>query len=109
MALYYYKTECHGISKLAQKTIIDFPKINSKVYLQKFEPADELDKKCELLAQLINTSKHVVVHTGAGISTSAGIPDFRYLIKYFYQLQLASFGLPTIIISFVCYWILDIS
>ncbi|CAH0399542.1 unnamed protein product [Chilo suppressalis] len=44
---------------------------------EKFEPVDKLKTKCELLALLINQSKHVVVHTGAGISTSAGIPDFR--------------------------------
>ncbi|KAG7379611.1 hypothetical protein PHYPSEUDO_008338 [Phytophthora pseudosyringae] len=37
----------------------------------------ELDTKCRKLAELIATSKHLVAFTGAGISTSVGIPDYR--------------------------------
>lgn len=44
---------------------------------ERFDKDEEVNAKCEKLAQLIEASKHVVVHTGAGISTSAGIPDFR--------------------------------
>ena len=33
--------------------------------------------KMRELVRLLQAAKHVVVHTGAGVSTSAGIPDFR--------------------------------
>lgn len=42
-----------------------------------FDSPEELDRKCDLLAQWILSSEHFVAFTGAGISTAAGIPDFR--------------------------------
>ncbi|KAK4594275.1 hypothetical protein RGQ29_018098 [Quercus rubra] len=42
-----------------------------------FDPPHVLQQKIENLAALIRKSKHLVAFTGAGISTSCGIPDFR--------------------------------
>jgi mono-ADP-ribosyltransferase sirtuin 6 len=39
--------------------------------------ADTSDKQARELADLIRSSQHLVAFTGAGISTSSGIPDFR--------------------------------
>lgn len=58
-----------GLSPYENKGILGVP--------EKFDTLEKFNKKCELLAQLISGAKHIVVHTGAGISTSAGIPDFR--------------------------------
>lgn len=41
------------------------------------DPVDTLHEKCHLLAQAIAQSQHLVVYTGAGISTAARIPDYR--------------------------------
>ncbi|KAI4321721.1 hypothetical protein MLD38_035069 [Melastoma candidum] len=42
-----------------------------------FDPPLVLQEKIERLAAMVRKSKHLVVFTGAGISTSSGIPDFR--------------------------------
>jgi len=38
---------------------------------------NELDQKTTKVAHLINQSKHLVILSGAGLSTPSGIPDFR--------------------------------
>ncbi|KAI3820459.1 hypothetical protein L1987_08006 [Smallanthus sonchifolius] len=42
-----------------------------------YDPPHILQEKIERLTMMIRKSKHLVVFTGAGISTSCGIPDFR--------------------------------
>lgn len=41
------------------------------------EPPEAVDAKATTLADALRAAKHVVVFTGAGISTSAGIADYR--------------------------------
>lgn len=47
--------------------------------VQRFDSEEDVNKKCRELADLLLSAKTVVVHTGAGVSTSAGIPDFRWI------------------------------
>jgi len=42
-----------------------------------FDSPEELEAKMTTLIEMVRNSKHFVAFTGAGISTSAGIPDFR--------------------------------
>lgn len=58
-----------GLSAYDNKGILGAP--------ETFDSDEEVSSKCRQLAEWIRQSGHVVLHTGAGISTSAGIPDFR--------------------------------
>lgn len=58
-----------GLSPYADKGICGLP--------ETFDSPEELKTKVETLAQWIRESQYMVVHSGAGISTSTGIPDFR--------------------------------
>ncbi|ANQ10092.1 Uncharacterized protein PCOAH_00046040 [Plasmodium coatneyi] len=42
-----------------------------------FEDSEEEKRKIKKLIEKIRTSKYIVVHAGAGISTSSGLQDFR--------------------------------
>lgn len=42
-----------------------------------FDSPQVLSEKVSILVEMIKNSKHFVAFTGAGISTSTGIPDFR--------------------------------
>jgi mono-ADP-ribosyltransferase sirtuin 6 len=42
-----------------------------------FDPPDVVDRVARDLANEIKNGKHFIAFTGAGVSTSAGIPDFR--------------------------------
>ncbi|GBG88044.1 hypothetical protein CBR_g46413 [Chara braunii] len=44
---------------------------------EKFDPPEVLAHKIDRLGDMIRDSQYMVAYTGAGISTSVGIPDFR--------------------------------
>ena len=41
------------------------------------DPPDELERKCQILADAIQSANHMIIYTGAGVSTAANIPDYR--------------------------------
>jgi len=51
--------------------------LNEEEIQEFFDSPEELEEKIKTLANFVRESSYFVVYTGAGISTSAGIPDFR--------------------------------
>lgn len=47
-----------------------------------FDTEDEVRKNVKKLAALLRSSKHAVIYTRAGISTSAGIAGSLYILVY---------------------------
>lgn len=69
-------SECADIIEEVQERLKKREAIKKR--LEEFEdPEDVLMQKCQVLAQAIAQSQHLVVYTGAGISTAAKIPDYR--------------------------------
>jgi len=51
--------------------------MNEEELKEYFDEPQIVQEKVKILADLIRNSKHVVAYTGAGVSTSAKIPDYR--------------------------------
>lgn len=76
LSVYEDKGKC-GIPEVCGSIYAAFNhRFNSKTK-QIFDSDQELDKKIVQLAEWMKRSKHCVLFCGAGISTAAGIPDFR--------------------------------
>mmetsp|Transcript_130167 Transcript_130167/g.417731 ORF Transcript_130167/g.417731 Transcript_130167/m.417731 type:complete len:352 (+) Transcript_130167:86-1141(+) len=45
--------------------------------VEHFDEPDVLEQKCAALAKMISSARHIIAFTGAGVSTGAGIADFR--------------------------------
>ena len=55
----------------------EYPNKGKLNLIESEDPEDVLQSKVDQLVKLIEQAKSIVFHTGAGISTSTGIPDFR--------------------------------
>lgn len=51
--------------------------VDSQRVAERFDSEGVFDEKVRKVASLVRSSKHTVFFTGAGVSTSAGIPDYR--------------------------------
>lgn len=58
-----------GLSPYEDKGLCGLP--------ERFDADDVVEEKVNQLVNMVRQSHFIVFHTGAGVSTSAGIPDFR--------------------------------
>ncbi|KAL8612722.1 hypothetical protein ACOMHN_025373 [Nucella lapillus] len=61
------------IMKQAEKLMI----VNAAKSLEKFDSMEDIKSSAQKAAELIRSAKYCIAFTGAGISTSAGLGDFR--------------------------------
>lgn len=71
---YEHKGQC-GMPEVAPSFQVS--SLSLALAVQKCEPEEEVEAKVAQLAALVAAASHMVVNTGAGVSTAAGIPDFR--------------------------------
>ena len=64
--LHMYSPSPHPLTSTPHTHTLHIP------HLQEFDPPDKLTEKISLLCKMLSSKKHVVVHTGAGVSTAAG-------------------------------------
>ncbi|KAG8225291.1 hypothetical protein J437_LFUL001905 [Ladona fulva] len=68
--------ECSEVVQEVKKRMQSRQRVKER--LKEFEdPPGVLAEKCSALASAIKLARHLVVYTGAGISTAACIPDYR--------------------------------
>jgi mono-ADP-ribosyltransferase sirtuin 6 len=67
----------HKMSAGYAERLKEYPNKGKCGLPENYDTSRSLSSKISTLAQLMNQSRYTVVLTGAGISTSAGIPDFR--------------------------------
>lgn len=77
LSAYKNKGRCGG--KEVSLICYDWIILGLKFCPKYLDSEKKLRAKCTELCDLIKKSKYCVIHCGAGLSTAAGIPDFRFV------------------------------